>query len=187
MSITIPSHLSDADLDAALSRWRHDERRTTAQLVAHLAEFDARRLHLKAGFSSPFAYCTEVLGLSEHGTYNRIEAARAARRFPTILDRLHQGSLNLATVRLLAPHLTEENHRELLDAAAGHSKREVEELLARRFPRPDVPSSVRKVPARQPVVDSSPVTRLESPVLAPSPPALGPAQSILSNRARVCA
>ena len=175
MSITIPSHLSDADLDAALSRWRHDERRSTAQLVGHLAEFDARRLHLKAGFSSLFAYCIEVLGLSEHGAYNRIEAARAARRFPTILERLQRGSLNLATVRLLVPHLTEESHRQLLDAAAGHTKRDVEELLARRFPRPDVPSSIRKVPERRPVVAPEPslATRMESP------PPLAPAQAIV--------
>lgn len=74
----------------------------------------------------------------------------------------------------------EENHRELLDAAGGHSKRDVEELLARRFPRPDVPSSVRKVPERRPVAipDSSPVARMESSLLAPSP-AFGPAQPIV--------
>ena len=148
MSIALPHLLSDADLESALSRCRREERNAIAHLVAHLAEFDARRLHLKAGLSSLFAYCCEVLGLSEHGTYNRIEAARAVRRFPTILERLHEGSLNLSTVRVLAPHLTDGNHRELLDAAAHHSKRDVEALLARWFPRPDVPSSVRKVPER---------------------------------------
>jgi hypothetical protein len=32
-----------------------------------------------------FTYCTQILHLAEHAAYNRIEAARAARRFPLIL------------------------------------------------------------------------------------------------------
>src|SRR5687768_15251450 len=96
---------------------------------------------------SLFTYCTEALRLSEHEAYNRIEAARAARRFPILLALLEEGRLNLTTVRLLGPHLTAENHQELVAAAAGKSKREVEELLARRFPQPAVASSVRRLPA----------------------------------------
>jgi hypothetical protein len=42
--------------------------------------------------------------------------------------------------------LTPDNHEELLSEAAGRSKREVEELLARRFPRPDAPASIRRLP-----------------------------------------
>ena len=83
----------------------------------------------------------------EPAAYNRIEAARAARRFPVVLPMLGEGALSLATVRLLSSHLTAENHPELLAAAAGKSKREVEELLVRYFPRPEVPSLVRKLPA----------------------------------------
>lgn len=151
MDISIPTLLSDAELIAGLTRVAGRERESTAQLVAHLAELDARRLYLGAGFSSLFAYCCEVLGLSEHETYNRIEAARVARRFPIVLEALAEGQLNLTTVRLLAPHLDYENHRELLAAAAHRSKRDVEELVAARFPRPDVPTSVRKLPERRAV------------------------------------
>jgi hypothetical protein len=50
-------------------------------LIIHLAEFDQRRLYLPAGFSSLFAYCIEVLRLSEHAAYHRIVAARTARAF----------------------------------------------------------------------------------------------------------
>ncbi|HET9318052.1 MAG TPA: HNH endonuclease, partial [Vicinamibacteria bacterium] len=154
MTISIPSRLSDTELIAELHRFARDERNATAHLVAHLAEFDARRLYLGAGYSSLFTYCREVLHLSEHAAYNRIEAARAARRFPLVLDRLADGLMTLTTVRLLIPHLTDENHRELLMAAARRSKQEVEELLARRRPRPDTPPSVRKVPERLPVLES---------------------------------
>ena len=71
----------------------------------------------------------------------------AARRFPLVLDRLADGSLNLTTLRLIGRHLTSANHEELVAAASRQTKHEVEMLLARRFPRADVASSVRKLPA----------------------------------------
>jgi hypothetical protein len=150
MTIAIPSHLSDGALIAEVARCARDERHATAQLVAHLAELDARRLYLGAGKSSLFAYCRDVLGLSDDAAYNRVEAARASRLFPQILEQLVDGSLTVTSVRLMARLLTAENHRELLAAASRRSKREVEELIAHRFPKPDTPSSVRKVPERTP-------------------------------------
>ena len=59
-------------------------------------------------------------------------------KYPVLLDRLSDGSLNLSTARLLAPHLTDQNHQELIAAASGLSKRAVEDLLAQRFPRADL-------------------------------------------------
>jgi hypothetical protein len=117
--------LSDHELLAAVHRLAGDERRATAHLIASLAEFDARRLYLGEGCSSLFTYCTQVLHFSEHAAYGRIEAARAARRFPLILDRLVGGEITLTAIGLLARHLTSENHRELLDSARYRSKREV--------------------------------------------------------------
>jgi len=147
MKTHMPSHLSDTELTAEVKRLAGCERETTAALISHLAEFDARRLYLGAGFSSLFTYCTEVLRLSEHEAYNRIVAARVGRRFPIVRDMLGEGSLNLTSVRLLGPHLTGDNHEALLAAASGKSRREVEELVARYSPQPAVPSSVRKLPA----------------------------------------
>jgi hypothetical protein len=174
MQITIPSHLSDDQLVAEVTRFAGHERDATAHLVAHLAELDARRLYLGAGFSSLFTYCREVLRLSESEAYNRIEAARVARRVPVVLDRLAEGAVSLTTVRFLAPHLTADNHPELLAAASGKSKREVEELVAGRFPRPDVPSSIRKVPPARPILVPSPAAASAPPV---APPPSGPAKA----------
>src|SRR5437773_4797314 len=125
MTINIPSQLSDDDLVVAVKSLARCEREATASLIAYLAELDGRRLYLAAGFSSLFTYCCTVLHLSEPAAYNRIEAARAARRFPAVLRMLGEGALSLATVRLLSCHLTTENHQELLAAAADKSKREV--------------------------------------------------------------
>jgi hypothetical protein len=148
MTITDLSHLDNQELVAALGRLARGEREATVAFVIHLAEFDGRRLHEGAGYRSTFQYCMAVLHMSEDAVYNRIEAARAVRRFPEILDMLRAGSMSVTTVRLIARRLTAENHAELLAAAAGRGRRDVEEMLAHRFPEPDVPASVRKVPVR---------------------------------------
>ena len=64
-----------------------------------------------------------------------------------MLTLLVSGRVNLTAVRLLAPHLTRKNQEELFSAASGKSKRQVQELLARRYPKADVASSVRKLPS----------------------------------------
>ena len=140
--------LSDTDLTSEVTRLAAAERGATAALVAHLAELDARRLYEGAGYPSLFKYCVSVLHLSEDAAYNRIEAARACRPYPAMLEMLTSGALTLTTARMLVRHLTPENQGSLLEAAAYKGKLAVEELLAERFPRPDVPPSVRKVPAR---------------------------------------
>ena len=122
------------------------ERETTAQLIVLLSEIDSRRLYLGEGYSSLFTFCTQRLHLAEHAAYGRIEAARAARRFPVILELLTDGSITLTTVCLLASHLTAGNYREVLEQARHKSKREIEQLIAAMCPEPAVPSVIRKLP-----------------------------------------
>jgi hypothetical protein len=93
------------------------EREATARLIAALAELDARRLYPAEGCSSLFTYCTQILHLSERAAYGRIEAARAARKWPVIIELLAEGSLHLTAVSLLGRHLTTDNHQNLLAAA----------------------------------------------------------------------
>jgi hypothetical protein len=147
MKITHTSALTNDQLTAELTRLAGREREATVALIVHLAEFGERGLHTAAGFASLFEYCTEVLHLSEDAAFNRVEAARAARRFPVMIDMLLKGSLSPTTARMLGRKLTPENHEELLAAASGKSKKEVEKLLAWRFPEADVRSSVRKLPS----------------------------------------
>jgi hypothetical protein len=54
-----------------------------------------------------------------------------------------RGEVHLSALALLRPHLTEENHAELLEGVRGKSKREVEMLLASRFPCADAPARMR--------------------------------------------
>ena len=103
------SHLGDPELRHDLLSLIAQNRGTTATLLAHLAEFDARKLYLPAAYPSMFAYCVHELHLSEDAAYKRIQAARVARRFPDIFEAVADGRLHLTGLGLLAPYLTPEN------------------------------------------------------------------------------
>jgi hypothetical protein len=150
------SHLSDSELLAEVKVAATNERVATVRLIALLAQMDARRLYLGEGYSSLFTYCTQVLHLSEHAAYGRIEAARAARKCPLVLDLLADGSLTLTAVSLLAPHLTPANQIDVLDEARHKSKRDIEHMVARLRPQPAVPSAVRKLPGPKPARETLP-------------------------------
>jgi len=144
------SHLSDGALLRDLAALVAQDRSTTARLLAHIAECDARRLYLPAAYPSMFAYCVHELRLSEDAAYKRIQAARVARQFPGIFEAVADGRLHLTAVGLLAPYLTPKNAAELLAAAALKTKSEIEELLARRFPRSETLGLVAALPASSP-------------------------------------
>jgi hypothetical protein len=162
--------LSDDDLIAETKRLVAAERVATAALLRSLMEIDTRRLYLREGCSSLFTYCTQVLHLAEGAAYNRIEAARAARRFPVLLDSLASGLITLTTIRLLAPHLSDDNHRELIAAAQHKSKRDVELLIAGVNPKPPAPTMIRRV-AVPPQVAETPSTIVSAarPTTPPAP------------------
>jgi hypothetical protein len=139
-------HLSDGELLRALARLVVQERTTTAELIAHIGEVDARRLHVPAGCPSIFEYCVRELNLTEAAAFKRIQVARSARDFPALFTALAQGQLNLTGVLLLGPHLSPGNADELILAAAGRSNSEIEALIASRFPRQDVPTKIQPLP-----------------------------------------
>jgi hypothetical protein len=130
---------------SALVRREHD---LMSDLLAHLAELDERRLYLDLGFTSLFAYCTEALGFCKSSAGRRIAVARVCRKYPEAFARIAGGELQLSALSLLAPHLTFENAVDLFEACKRKSCDQVEELLAARFPKPDVRDSIRRLPAR---------------------------------------
>jgi hypothetical protein len=140
------SSLSDDELVRRLLDLLRQSRRIEADLVAHIGEVDARRLYAREAAPSMFAYCTEVLHLSEAEAYLRITVARAAREHPILLQMLGDGRLHLRGIVMLAPHLNGGNRDAVLVRAAHKSKREIEELVAELAPRPDAPTLVRRIP-----------------------------------------
>ena len=181
--LTTADALSDQDLLARIPVLAGREREATTELVAHLAALDTRpALYAAKGYGSLFRYCTQALGLSEDAACNRVEVARACRRFPVILDLLASGSVTQTSVRLLAKYLTAENHQAVLARASGRNRHAIEALVAELAPQPDVPASLRKLPtftatpassaAPAPVATS--VSCEPTPAIAPSPAVLAP-------------
>ena len=72
-TLSLFAALSDEELLARVDALAASERHATVELLASLAELDARRLYLGAGCSSLFTYCTEVLHLSEHAAYGHTD------------------------------------------------------------------------------------------------------------------
>jgi len=125
-------------LDAVMSR----DHGTTAEMLAHLAEVITRRLWADEGYPSMYEFCVSGLHMSEGVALKRIQAAKTANEFPAILGLVAQGRLHLSAVCMLAPKLTPENAAGLLEASVHQSKADIARVLAERFPRPDVPTSI---------------------------------------------
>jgi hypothetical protein len=158
------STMSDRVLVDRLVELLRQERQLTAAVLVHLAEVEARQLYRPAACSSMHVYCTRVLGMSEDQAFKRIRAARVVRRFPVVGVAVEEGRLHLSGVVLLAPHLTADNVESLVVEASGKSKAEIEVVLARLAPKPDVPQRLDRV-AEQ--------TELAAPAgdeVAPAPP-----------------
>jgi 5-methylcytosine-specific restriction endonuclease McrA len=119
----------------------------SATVIAHLAEFDARRLYVPEGYPSMARFCVGELGLTEQVALKLIRVGRTALQFPDIFLALADGRLNSTAVIMLAPWLTRENAAEVLAAAARKSNEEIRQLLAERFPKPDVPLRLETVAA----------------------------------------
>jgi hypothetical protein len=184
--------LSNEALICRLDALIGSQREITARLIGYLAEIEDRRLQLAAGYSSMFEFCTSRLRMSEGEAFRRITAARLVKAFPVIVGLIESGALHLSGLAMLREHLTADNHVELLGAASGKSKRAIEALVATRFPKPDVPARIRKLPATKPVPVPVPApgpvsVSAPGPVSAPAPqpvvpaarPAPGPAPTLV--------
>lgn len=148
--------VENTELLAGLSQLVQRGNELTAEVLAHLAELEERRLHLQLGFPSLFAYCVEVLGLSEGSAGRRVAAARVCRCFPGAFELVARGDLHLSALCGLAPHLNPQNATELFTACCHKTRRQVDELLAARFPKPDVREQIRRLPTRSPLAVEEP-------------------------------
>ena len=167
------SHLADHVLLSTLDAVVKQDRVTTAEMLALIAEVDRRRLFRGEGFPSMYRYCIGKLAMTEDMACKRISAARAARMFPAVLPSIADGRLSLTVVAMLKKHITLENGEELLSAAAGMTKSQAELLIAERFPQADVPTTlVAALPPARPAAGDQPA---QNDLLAlPTSPAVTP-------------
>jgi hypothetical protein len=144
--------ISDEQLEAGLGKLLGAGARLEARIIAHLAEVDARRWHLRVGCSSLYDYCRRRLGLSDYEAFVRIAAARVARQYPVVFEMLDRRELHLTAICEVREFLTRENHGELLSEVSGKTKLQIREVLARRFPQADLPATLKKLPEAAPHV-----------------------------------
>jgi len=143
--LEIVKRLTDDELVVRLRHCVREDRRVTAELLAHLGEIEARGLHRDLGYESMFEYAVRVLHMSDSEAGLRLHVARFARKFPDSLEMLSRGDLHLTAMKLLAPVLTPEN-AELLNLSCLKTKQEIQLLIAKHCPQPDVPDVLRRLP-----------------------------------------
>ncbi len=71
--------LSDKVILSRVCELTKRERSVTLQVLLHLNEIERRKLHLKLGYASMFAYCTSGLGYSASAAVRRLRTARWRR------------------------------------------------------------------------------------------------------------
>jgi hypothetical protein len=163
------SNLSDEEVLSSLSAVCVETRRLLGRLLLHLIEVEARDLHVKAACSSLYEFCQRRLAMSESEAFRRIDAAHLVRRFPSLLGYVERGEINLTALLLLRDHFTNDNVHRLVAAARGKTKREIQELLAAKAPKPDVLPTITALPLPAPSPSPSPA-RVTPPRLEPLAP-----------------
>ncbi len=126
--------LSDRDLVARTSALAREERAATIELLHHLNEIARRKAYLELGFSSLHDYCVRGLSYSSPSACRRIRAARCIREFPDVLRLLERGELDLGTISLIEPVLTEDNHGAVVARVRGRTYRQVKRVVAEYGP-----------------------------------------------------
>ena len=94
--------LSNQELTENLRELSVRERKITAEVIAHIAEFMRRRLYLEYGCTSIFSYLTTKLKYAGSTAQNRIDAARLLIDAPALEGELVSGAINLAQISILA-------------------------------------------------------------------------------------
>ncbi len=173
------TELGDMSNDELLARLRAHVGRGNiwlARLLAYLGELDARRLYAEKACTSTWDFCVRKLGMSESEAQRRIAVARLVRSCPLAGGYLERGEVHLCALYELHKHLTADNHEELLREAVGKTTKAVAEMLAARFPRPDVHGCIEPL-APQPALAVASTEMLppsEAELSAPPPPMTRP-------------
>jgi hypothetical protein len=132
ISPVVPT-LSDSELLNTFARIRAKEHELLLKLLVYLNEIDSRKLYLKEGYSSLFAYLTDGCGYSEGSAHRRIQAARLIGEYREVYEYLKERRLTLATIAMVAPVLKERKGKtlEILNEISGKKVFEVEKIVAR--------------------------------------------------------
>ena len=83
-----------------------------------------------------------MLRFSEDAAARRSAAARLVKQWPRLCGAIADGELHLTGLLMIGPHLTPENHVEVLGRAKFRTKKELSRLLRELCPLPQVPDRI---------------------------------------------
>jgi hypothetical protein len=136
------AHLSDDELLANTPRLVGKSNQVLATLLVHLAEVEARGAHRTRRCASLYTYCIYELRFWEDAAARRSAAARLLKQFPLLFGAIANGELHLTGLLMIGPHLTPENHVEVLGRAKFRTKKELGKLVRELCPLPQIPDRI---------------------------------------------
>jgi hypothetical protein len=113
-----------------------------------LAAIFHERLWLPLGFASSHEFCVAYLGMSEDTAWRRRKCADLLQRYPALVRPLiAERRVSLTNLARIHPLVNNANAERLIIEIVGKRKREVEAIIAREAPKPDLSSGIRTAPA----------------------------------------
>lgn len=120
-------------------------KKSHAELLEIIIEVDKQRLFEKFLLTSTFAYCTQLLKLSDDVTYTLIKISRASVKVPELKIAIHEGYLSISNAKRIAQVVTPENKTEWIEKAKEMSQRKLEQEVAKFFPKEAIPEKIKYV------------------------------------------
>lgn len=162
------SQLDDSALLLKLEMLNATEHDAMLGVLICLHEVETRSLHVKEGYASLFAYCTQKLKYSEPAASRRIASARCIGAFPEVFTLLERKEVSLTTISLFYGILTEQNLTEVLASVRGKSRTDVERIVASFSPKKKLQTqSIKPVFVETPSLPLAPCAPVAKGIAAP--------------------
>ena len=111
-----------------------------------LREIYHHRVFYDLGYRSLMDYAISALGLSPDVAYNHCTVAKKSEDLPEVRKAISDGAITVSAVRHMAPILTQENQREMIELGSGLTQTELRREVAKRNPElAEVPEKARYV------------------------------------------
>ncbi|AWB83587.1 HNH endonuclease signature motif containing protein [Corynebacterium liangguodongii] len=105
--------------------------RHKARMLSAIGRFDEANMARRLGASTTALWLVQRLGLSETTAHEYVKVARAMLGYPLLAEAFSGGALNYSKARLIAPLLSAETERELVDMAVRLGYHELEVALSK--------------------------------------------------------
>ena len=117
-----------------------------------LREIYHHRVFYDLGYRSLMGYAISALGLTPDVAYNHCTVAKKSEDLPEVQKAISDGVVSVSTIRHMAPILTKENQREMIELGSGLTQTELRREVAKRNPElteaPEKPVMSEKIVLR---------------------------------------